>query len=114
VGILEAGSGWVGAMLDRMDAVSEALGLRSGLRASDCFRRQCFDSGDPSETPPPHTIDTVGADCYLGAPYSPPPDPPHTWVDYLTRYARARAPDTRAKVLGQNVRRIYRLAPTGR
>jgi predicted TIM-barrel fold metal-dependent hydrolase len=114
VGILEAGSGWVGAMLDRMDAVSEALGLRSGLRASDFFRRQCFVSGDPDETTAPHTIDTVGADCFLWATDYPHPDHPHTWVDDLTRYARALAPDTRAKVLGQNVRRIYRLAPTGR
>jgi hypothetical protein len=77
-------------------------------------RRQCFVSGDPDETTTPHTIDTVGADCFLGATDNPHPDHPHTWVDDLTRYAQTLAPDTRAKLLGQNVRRIYRLAPTRR
>lgn len=111
VGILEAGSGWVGAMLDRMDAVSDALGVstKSGLRASDYFRRQCFVSGDPDETTAPHTIDAVGSDCFFWATDYPHPDHPHTWVDDLTRYAEALGPETRAKVLGDNVRRIYRL-----
>jgi predicted TIM-barrel fold metal-dependent hydrolase len=56
----------------------------------------------------------VGADCFLWATVYPHPSHPQTGVDDLTGYARAPAPDTRAKVLGQNVRRIYRLAPTGR
>jgi hypothetical protein len=29
-------------------------------------------------------------------------------VDDLTRYAEALSPETRAKVLGENVRRIYK------
>jgi hypothetical protein len=85
----------------------------SHLRA-ERGRRQCFVSGDPDETTTPHTIDTVGADCFLWATDYPHPDHPHTWVDDLTRYAQTLAPDTRAKLLGQNVRRIYRLAPTRR
>ncbi len=41
--------------------------------------------------------------------FGPPhPDHPHTWVDDLTRYAEALRPETRAKVLGENVRRIYK------
>jgi predicted TIM-barrel fold metal-dependent hydrolase len=39
----------------------------------------------------------------------PHPDHPHTWVDDLTRYAEALSPETRALVLGENVRRIYKL-----
>lgn len=110
LGILEAGSGWVGAMLDRMDAVSEAVGRtsKSGLRARDYFRRQCFVSGDPDETTAPHTIDHVGADCFMWATDYPHPDHPHTWVDDLTRYAHELGPETRKKVLGGNVRRIYK------
>jgi hypothetical protein len=37
----------------------------------------------------------------------PHPDHPHTWVDDLTAYAKKLSPDVRAKVLGDNVRRIY-------
>lgn len=111
IGILEAGSGWVGAMLDRLDAVASALGIskKSGPSAFERFRRQCFVSGDPDETTAPHTIDPVGADCFLWATDYPHPDHPHTWVDDLTRYAEQLTPETRAKVLGDNVRRIYRL-----
>jgi predicted TIM-barrel fold metal-dependent hydrolase len=43
----------------------------------------------------------------------PHPDHPHTWVDDLTRYAGVLSPQTRAKVLGENVKRIYRLDFTG-
>ncbi len=110
VGILEAGSGWVGPMLDRLDAFSESLNL-AGKRpsASEYFRRQCFVSGDPDETIAPHTIDATGADCFMWATDYPHPDHPHTWVDDLTRYAEKLAPETRAKVLGGNVKRIYKL-----
>ena len=39
----------------------------------------------------------------------PHPDHPHTWVDDLTRYANSLKPKTRAMVLGENVRRIYKI-----
>lgn len=114
LGVLEAGSGWIGAMLDRLDAFSESLNL-AGKRpsATELFRRQCFISGDPDETAAPHIIDHVGADCFMWATDYPHPDHPHTWVDDLTRYAQVLSPITRAKVLGDNVKRIYRLDYTG-
>jgi predicted TIM-barrel fold metal-dependent hydrolase len=110
VGILEAGSGWIGAMLDRLDAFSASLNM-SGSRpsATEYFRRQCFVSGDPDETTAPHTIDHVGADCFMWATDYPHPDHPHTWVDDLTRYAETLPASARAKVLGGNVKRIYKL-----
>jgi predicted TIM-barrel fold metal-dependent hydrolase len=114
LGVLEAGSGWIGAMLDRLDAFSESLNLASKRRsATELFRRQCFISGDPDETAAPHIIDHVGADCFMWATDYPHPDHPHTWVDDLTRYAQVLSPTTRAKVLGDNVKRIYRLDYTG-
>ena len=114
LGVLEAGSGWIGAMLDRLDAFSESLNL-SGARptATEYFRRQCFISGDPDETAAPHIIEHVGADCFMWATDYPHPDHPHTWVDDLTRYAEVLSPEARAKVLGGNVKRIYRLDFTG-
>jgi len=114
LGVLEAGSGWIGAMLDRLDAFSESLNLASKRQsAAELFRRQCFISGDPDETAAPHIIDHVGADCFMWATDYPHPDHPHTWVDDLTRYAQVLTPTTRAKVLGENVKRIYRLDYTG-
>lgn len=112
LGILEVGSGWIGAMLDRLDAYSVSVrmpGLSSKPTASEYFRRQCFISGDPDETAAPHVIDHVGADCFMWATDYPHPDHPHTWVDDLTLYAQVLTPSTRAKVLGENVKRIYRL-----
>ncbi len=110
LGILEVGSGWVGALLDRLDAYTDALNYPTDRRkASAYFRDQCFISGDPDETAAPHIIDHVGADNFMWATDYPHPDHPHTWVDDLTRYANELTPDVRAKVLGGNVKRIYRL-----
>ena len=108
LGILEAGSGWVGSMLDRLDAVDDAM-RRGKVKhsATEYFRRQCFVSGDPDETVAPYTIEKVGAHCFMWATDYPHPDHPHTWVDDLTRYAEVLSPDVRAMVLGDNVRRIY-------
>jgi predicted TIM-barrel fold metal-dependent hydrolase len=108
VGVLEAGSGWVGAMLDRMDAFSSSLNIKRAS-ATELFRRQCFVSGDPDETVAPHTINAVGEDCFMWATDYPHPDHPHTWVDDLIRYAAKLSDGTREKVLGGNVKRIYRL-----
>ncbi len=108
VGVLEAGSGWVGAMLDRMDAFSSSLNIKRAS-ATELFRRQCFISGDPDETVAPHTISAVGEDCFMWATDYPHPDHPHTWVDDLICYAAKLPEGTREKVLGGNVKRIYRL-----
>ena len=110
LGILESGSGWIGAMLDRLDAYRGSMNL-AGQRpsASEYFRRQCFISGDPDEGAAPFIIDHVGANNFMWASDYPHPDHPHTWVDDLTAYAERLTPRTRAKVLGENVKRIYKL-----
>ena len=110
LGVLEAGSGWIGAMLDRLDAYNESMNM-SGKRipAAEYFRRQCFISGDPDETAAPHIIDHVGSDNFMWATDYPHPDHPHTWVDDLTRYANNLPDNTRKKVLGGNVKEIYKL-----
>jgi predicted TIM-barrel fold metal-dependent hydrolase len=112
LGVLEAGCGWIGAFLDRMDAVFETIsakGVRLAMRPSEYFRRQCFISGDPDETAAPLVIDHVGADCFLWATDYPHPDHPGSWVRALERFVAPLAPATRAKLLGGNVRRIYRI-----
>lgn len=108
LGILECGAGWIGAMLDRLDAFTGSMKAKRAS-ATELFRRQCFISGDPDETAAPYIIDHVGADCFMWATDYPHPDHPHTWVDDLASYAAQLSPATRAAVLGGNVRRIYRL-----
>ena len=110
LGVLEAGSGWIGAMLDRLDAYARSLNIAGEKpSASEYFRRQCFISGDPDETAAPYIIEHVGPDNFMWATDYPHPDHPHTWVDDLTVYAERLTPATRAKVLGDNVKRIYKL-----
>ncbi|NNL84213.1 MAG: amidohydrolase [Myxococcales bacterium] len=112
LGVLEVGCGWIGSFLDRMDAVFETImakGVQLENRPSDVFRRQCFISGDPDETAAPHIIDHVGAHCFMWATDYPHPDHPGTWVDALERFVEPLSETTRSAVLGDNVRRIYRL-----
>ncbi len=112
LGVLEVGCGWVGSFLDRMDAVAETIsarGMALSRRPSEYFRRQCFISGDPDETAAPLVIDHVGPDCFLWATDYPHPDHPGTWAHSLERFVEPLSAETRAKVLGGNVRRIYGL-----
>jgi uncharacterized protein len=111
LGVLEAGSGWIGAFLDRMDAVQETISGtgRTARKPSEYFRRQCFLSADPDETAAPLLIEHVGEDCFLWATDYPHPDHPGTWVQALERFVAPLTETARVKVLGENVRRIYGL-----
>ncbi|HXJ32986.1 MAG TPA: amidohydrolase family protein [Candidatus Eisenbacteria bacterium] len=112
LGVLESGAGWIGSFLDRANAVAEVgQGLPAGLtrRPSDYFREQCFISADPDETAAPWIVDHVGADCFIWATDFPHPDHPGTWARALERFVAPLSAETRAKVLGRNVARIYGL-----
>jgi predicted TIM-barrel fold metal-dependent hydrolase len=78
-------------------------------KPSEYFRTQCFISGDPDETAAPWIVDHVGADCFMWATDYPHPDHPGTWARALERFVAPLSAETRAKVLGRNVARIYRL-----
>ena len=55
------------------------------------------------------TIDHVGADCFMWATDYPHPDHPGGWAHALERFVAPLSEETRARVLGGNVRRIYGL-----
>jgi predicted TIM-barrel fold metal-dependent hydrolase len=112
LGVLESGCGWVGAFLDRMDAIFDTASravIPLEEKPSHYFARQCFISGDPDETAAPHMIDHVGSDRFMWATDYPHPDHPGTWVNALEQFVAPLSAETRAKVLGENVRRIYGL-----
>ena len=112
LGVLESGSGWVGAFLDRMDAIFDTM-MRQSVPLKETpsfyFDRQCFISGDPDETAAAYIIDHVGADKFMWATDYPHPDHPDTWVHALTKFVEPLSEATRAKFLGGNVARIYGL-----
>ena len=104
LGILEVGSGWVGSMLDRMDAVFETSAGRAVPlkdKPSEYFKRQCFVSGDPDEHAAAYTMDYVGSDRFMWASDYPHPDHTGTWVHGprgAGRTARRSRSRTRARL----------------
>jgi len=112
LGILESGMGWLGAFLDRCDAVFDTIsgrGVPISTRPSEIFARQCFISGDPDETAAPLLFDHVGPGLFMWATDYPHPDHSSIWVPALSRQVSELSDATRAAFLGGNVRRIYRL-----
>lgn len=110
--ILETGAGWIGHWLDRMDAVYATPQGRSVPLAqppSTYFRRQCWISCDPDERMLAPIIPLVGADRFLWASDFPHPDHPPEYVTRLVALVEALPPEARGPLLGENVRRLYRL-----
>lgn len=113
LGVLEVGSGWVGSLLDRMDAVYETpAGRFVPLKElpSTYFKRQCFVSGDPDEHAAAYTMPYVGVDRFMWASDYPHPDHTGSWVNDLVKLVEPLDPAARARVLGRNTVEIYNLA----
>ncbi|MBL6749867.1 MAG: amidohydrolase [Nevskia sp.] len=110
--VLESQAGWIGQLIDRMDAVSKGpLMPPSGLKElpSFYFKRQCYISIDPDERAVAKIIPYIGEDKFFWASDFPHPD--HT-SDYLHELGELLAPlpeGTRRKVLWENVTRAYNL-----
>jgi uncharacterized protein len=111
LGVLESAAGWIGSLLDRMDALFRDTMLRHlhdlVERPSDYFRRQCFISCDPEETAAPLIIDHVGRDRFVWATDYPHPDHPANWRTSLERFVEPLDEETTAAVVGRNVLRLY-------
>ena len=111
--VLEAGAGWIGASLDRMDVVSggvfgrkRTLPLRE--KPSDYFRRQCWISADPDERAVAHIIEYVGGDRFFWASDYPHGDHPPTYIDDIAQLT-SMLPEEKRGILGENVRACYGL-----
>lgn len=110
--VLEAGAGWIGAWVDRMDAFYRSnLRLTIPLAEPPSFyvARQCWISGDPDEHTLPLLIRHLGADRFLWATDYPHSDHDATYMHELRELA-ARLPDAdRSKLLGGNAATVYNL-----
>jgi predicted TIM-barrel fold metal-dependent hydrolase len=113
VGVLESGAGWIGSFLDRMDVLAGETLYRHSTRMtrtpSEYFRTNCFISCDPDETAAPLIVDHVGADRFIWATDFPHPDHPADWRGPLEKFLGPLSQDTAARVLGGNVRELYKL-----
>ncbi|HEY7252333.1 MAG TPA: amidohydrolase family protein [Methylomirabilota bacterium] len=110
--VLEAGSNWIAAWLDRLDHKYRVMAHQTPIRMepSAYFYRQCLISADPDESVTAEMIQHLGADYFIWA-----SDYPHIDASFgVVRELRARlaalSEDARRKVLGDNAARFYRLA----
>jgi hypothetical protein len=110
--LLEAGAGWISYWLDRMDAAySSYAGSRVPLKEkpSFYFKRNVWISADPDERALPAIVDLEGEDKFFWASDFPHSDHVSNYVEELEEMAGKLSPSARAKVLGENVARLYKL-----
>ena len=110
--ILESQAGWIGYLLDRMDAVFEGPLSRSTQMKeppSTYFRRQCWISADPDEKALAQIIEFVGADRFFWASDFPHPDHSDDYVPALQRLVTPLSDTARRQIIGENVAQVYQL-----
>ena len=108
--LLEAGAGWISYWLDRLDAVwATALGRTVPLkeRPSFYFKRNCWISADPDERALPAMVELCGADKFFWASDFPHPDHVGNYIEEVQEMGAKLKPEARAKVLGENVMKVY-------
>ena len=112
VALLEAGAGWIGAWLDRLDSKFASVGrLDPRLRTppGELFRRQCWIACDPDERSVPAIVDLVGDDRFLWSSDYPHSEANPSGMRDLARLAAALTPRARERLLGANAARLYGL-----
>ncbi|MDB5108545.1 MAG: hypothetical protein JWM69_1486 [Candidatus Binatus sp.] len=112
--LLEAGAGWISYWLDRLDAVyASAMGATVPLKEkpSFYFQRNCWISADPDERALPAMVTLCGADKFFWASDFPHPDHVGNYIEEVDEMAAKLDPESRAKVLGENVMKVYGVRP---
>lgn len=110
--VLESQAGWVGQLIDRMDAVSKGpLMPKAGLKElpSTYFQRQCYISIDPDERAVAGIVPLVGDDKFFWASDFPHPDHTENYLHELVELLEPLPEVSRQKILWQNVTKAYNL-----
>lgn len=111
--VLETGSNWLVAWLDRMDhkfeKVVEGLPGASTLKPSEYFDRQCVISCDPDETQTHGVIERVGDDKVIWASDYPHIDAEMNVLNSLKTQIGALPEESQNRILGGNCVRFYGL-----
>jgi len=108
--VLEAGAGWIGAWLDRLDAKFESVGRfdgRMGERPGELFRRQCFISCDPDERSLAGIVERVGESRFFWASDYPHSEAKPGAMEDLARLCALLPAPAREPLLGSNAAGLY-------
>jgi len=108
--VLEAGAGWIGAWLDRLDAKFESVGRfdeRVNVPPGELFRRQCFISCDPDERSVPAIVELVGVDRFFWASDYPHSEAKPGTMEDLAELCRRLPANARGELLGASAARLY-------
>jgi len=107
--VLEAGSNWICAWLDRLDHKFEMGGFETPMKQkpSDYFRRQCVISADPDETLTAPVVEHLGADYCIWASDYPHLDASMGVVAEIRERLATLPLETQRKVLGGNAAKFY-------
>ena len=109
--VLEAGSNWITAWLDRLDHKSEVMRPFSSMKLlpSEYFKRQCVISAEPDESLTGPVVEHLGADYVVWASDYPHLDASFHVVDTIRERLAGLPIESQRKVLGANVLRFYGL-----
>jgi len=110
--VLEAGSNWITAWLDRLDHKSEVMRPFSSLKLlpSEYFKRQCVISAEPDESLTRPVVEHLGADYVVWASDYPHLDASFHVVDTIRERLAGLPTEAQRKVLGENALRFYGLS----
>jgi predicted TIM-barrel fold metal-dependent hydrolase len=110
--VLEAGSNWITAWLDRLDHKLEVMRPFSSLKLlpSEYFKRQCVISAEPDESLTGPIVEHLGADFVVWASDYPHLDASFHVVDTIRERLAGLPEEAQRKVLGANVMRFYGIA----
>ena len=110
--VLESQAGWIGNLLDRMDAVWEGpLKATTQLKEkpSFYFSRNCWISSDPDERALAHIVEHVGSEKFFWASDYPHPDHTDNYIDALKGLLAPLSKETQRRIMSENVTRVYGL-----
>lgn len=110
--VLEAGSNWITAWLDRLDHKSEVMRPFSSMKLlpSEYFKRQCVISAEPDESLTAPVVEHLGADYVVWASDYPHLDASFHVVDTIRERISVLPAEAQRKVLGTNALRFYGLS----